>query len=136
MKNIQTLILIITFVFASCSSKQSTTTNISEPHDNKTITNLSPEVALADYLRQFSGVMVKGSGEDATVLVRSGGNSIMNSSEPLFLINGIEYNGNFASLRATISVNQIKSVTVFKNASDTAFYGLRGANGVIALTLK
>lgn len=136
MKNIQVIILIITLVFASCSSKQATTKSNTEPRDTKTITNLSPEVTLANYLRRFSGVMVKGSGEDATVLVRSGGNSIMNSSEPLFLINGIEYNGSFASLRGTISVNEIKSVTVYKNASDTAFYGLRGANGVIALTLK
>ena len=136
MKNIQVLILIITLVFASCGSKQATTNSNTEPRNTNTITNLSPEVTLANYLRRFSGVMVKGSGEDATVLVRSGGNSIMNSSEPLFLINGIEYNGSFASLRGTISVNEIKSVTVYKNASDTAFYGLRGANGVIALTLK
>tara|TARA_R110001583_G_scaffold15058_3_gene62420 strand:- start:4871 stop:5281 length:411 start_codon:yes stop_codon:yes gene_type:complete len=136
MKSIRGLILLITLVFSSCSSKQSTTAIYNEPHDSKTITNLSPEVALEDYLRKFSGVIVKGSGVAATVLIRSGGNSIMNSSEPLFLINGIQFNGNYASLRGTISVNQIKSVTVLKNASDTAFYGLRGANGVIGLTLK
>lgn len=80
--------------------------------------------------------MVRGYCQDAIVLVRSGGNSLTSSSEPIFVVNGIEYHGGFRLFSETISTSMIKSVTVLKDASDTGIYSMRGANGVIEITLK
>lgn len=136
LKNTLILNLIALFIFLGCASTQNVASIKSSTTNTNTVSNLSPEISLADYLRRISGVSVKGSGADATVLIRSGGNSINLSSEPLFLIDGTEYTGGFKSISNSISVSQIKSVTVYKNASETAFYGIRGANGVISITLK
>ncbi|GAA4813929.1 TonB-dependent receptor [Litoribaculum gwangyangense] len=59
-----------------------------------------------------------------------GANSITGSNEPLYVIDG-----QFADI-STINVNDIKSMEVLKDASSTAIYGTRGANGVILITTK
>jgi TonB-linked SusC/RagA family outer membrane protein len=53
----------------------------------------------------------------------------MNSSNPLVLVNGIEYNMN------ELNPNDIETITVLKDAS-AAIYGSRAANGVIMITTK
>jgi TonB-linked SusC/RagA family outer membrane protein len=59
-----------------------------------------------------------------------GANSVTGSNEPLYVIDG-----QFADIN-TINVNDIKSMEVLKDASATAIYGTRGANGVILITTK
>ena len=70
-------------------------------------------------------------GENATIRIRGIG-SINASAEPLIILDGSPYNGNLNN----ISQDQIESITVLKDASSTALYGSRGANGVIVLTTK
>lgn len=57
--------------------------------------------------------------------------SINASNAPLFLVDGIEYG-------STLDINpsDISSIEVLKDASSTAIYGTRGANGVIIITTK
>jgi len=57
--------------------------------------------------------------------------SINASNSPLFLVDGIEYG-------STLDINpsDIASIEVLKDASSTAIYGTRGANGVIIITTK
>ena len=137
MKNLAAILCLCVFTFFSCKSQKTNDLVLhSAKQSSNEVTNLQPEISLADYLRRISGVVVKGNGDDSIVLVRSGGNSLVNSSEPLFLINGNQFNGDFRSLTNTIAVADIKSIQVFKDASDTAFYGSRGANGVIDIKLK
>jgi TonB-dependent starch-binding outer membrane protein SusC len=69
-------------------------------------------------------------GASFTVRVR-GTNSISSSSDPLYVIDG--YAG--ADIN-TINPNDIASIDVLKDASATAIYGSRGANGVIMITTK
>lgn len=126
-------------ILNSCGTSKSTTSSqerIDSDNPSNTITNLQPNISLLDYLRRISGVSVRGNGSSATILVRSGGNSINMSSAPLFLINGIPFGGSFSDLSGTVSVNDVKSVRVYKNASELAMYGVRGANGVIDIRLK
>ncbi|GAA4282193.1 TonB-dependent receptor [Gaetbulibacter aestuarii] len=59
-----------------------------------------------------------------------GANSITGGNEPLYVIDG-----QFADIN-TINVNDIQSMEVLKDASSTAIYGTRGANGVILITTK
>ncbi|HWR75570.1 MAG TPA: TonB-dependent receptor [Bacteroidales bacterium] len=57
--------------------------------------------------------------------------SVNASNSPLFLVDGIEYG-------STLDINpsDIASIEVLKDASSTAIYGTRGANGVIIVTTK
>jgi TonB-linked SusC/RagA family outer membrane protein len=65
------------------------------------------------------------------ILIR-GQNSITASNDPLVVVDGIPYNGNLAE----INQSDITSIDVLKDASATAIYGARGANGVILITTK
>lgn len=67
---------------------------------------------------------------DALEIVIRGGNSITGSNAPLYVIDGIPFE-NFDP--GSISTRDIKSFDVLKDASATAIYGSRGANGVIII---
>lgn len=135
------LSILLLFIIIGCNSQKSTTDDTIVVHNNtikdpNTVEITQAEIPLSVYLSRIAGVNVRGSGSDAVVLVRTGGNSLTSSSEPLFLIDGNQFNGDFSSLSQIISVSQIKSVTVYKNASETAMYGVQGANGVVDIRLK
>ncbi len=70
-------------------------------------------------------------GADVTIKVR-GGNSITQDNSPLYIIDGIEVEDGLNA----ISPQDIASVDVLKDASATAIYGSRGANGVVIITTK
>lgn len=78
-------------------------------------------------------------GGNVSVRLR-GINSINGASEPLYIIDGIQIsNGgglNSISPLSTINPNDIASVEVLKDASASAIYGARAANGVIIITTK
>ncbi|MCU0391881.1 MAG: TonB-dependent receptor [Thermoflexibacter sp.] len=62
-----------------------------------------------------------------------GGNSINAGNEPLYVIDGYPvYNENGAN----INPNDVESIEILKDASATAIYGSRGANGVVMVTTK
>ncbi|MGE4346581.1 MAG: SusC/RagA family TonB-linked outer membrane protein [Flavobacteriaceae bacterium] len=69
---------------------------------------------------------------DAPVIRFRGIGSINASSSPLYVVDGIPFNGDIAS----INNNDIESMTFLKDASAAALYGNRGANGVIIVTTK
>ncbi|MEM9833740.1 MAG: TonB-dependent receptor [Bacteroidota bacterium] len=85
----------------------------------------------------------------ATSIRIRGGNSINSSNEPLYVIDGFPYfNDNNAAnsgilggapainALATLNPGDIESIEILKDASATAIYGSRGANGVILITTK
>lgn len=85
-------------------------------------------------------------GGGVTVRIR-GSNSIQAGSEPLYVVDGIPiYSNNDAfstggnrqasNALASINPNDIESVEILKDASGTAIYGSRGANGVVLITTK
>ena len=67
---------------------------------------------------------------DMTIRVRGGG-SITQSNEPLFIVDGFPVES-----ISDIPASDIEDITVLKDASSTAIYGSRGANGVILVTTK
>ena len=69
-------------------------------------------------------------GADVSIRVRGGG-SISQSNEPLYVVDGFPV----TSIN-DIPADQIVSIDVLKDASSTAIYGARGANGVILITTK
>lgn len=69
---------------------------------------------------------------DAEVLIRvRGGGSITGDNSPLFVVDGFPVDN-----INDIPSNDIEDVTVLRDASSTAIYGSRGANGVILVTTK
>lgn len=62
-----------------------------------------------------------------------GANSINTSNDPLYIVDGIALASN--GLNA-VNVNDIVSMDILKDASATAIYGSRGANGVVVITTK
>jgi TonB-dependent SusC/RagA subfamily outer membrane receptor len=97
---------------------------------------------------RVSGVQVtslSGQPGGATSVKIRGGNSIMAGNEPLYVIDGIlmESQQNFSWIGSpaenglsSINPNDIESMEILKDASATAIYGARGANGVIIITTK
>ena len=84
---------------------------------------------------QVSGVQMTSAsgqpGSDPAVRIRGYG-SINASSSPLYVVDGVPYDGALSS----INPSDIESMTVLKDASAGALYGARGANGVIMITTK
>jgi TonB-linked SusC/RagA family outer membrane protein len=108
------------------------------------ITGSISSVSPKDFIRQqafratdalqgrVAGVQVTNTGGDpfAAVKIRiRGTNSINSGNGPLFVTNGVVGSG-------MPSVEDIESIQVLKDASATALYGSRGANGVILVTTK
>lgn len=85
---------------------------------------------------RVAGVVVSTSdgavGSEANIIIR-GNNSLTQSSAPLYVIDGFPTESFFAS---SISPADIESIDVLKDASASAIYGARGANGVIIITTK
>ena len=69
-------------------------------------------------------------GGNTTIRVR-GSNSINGGNNALIVIDGLQ-GGNLNSLNP----NDIESIEILKDASATAIYGARGANGVVLITHK
>jgi TonB-linked SusC/RagA family outer membrane protein len=94
-------------------------------------------VTRADQILQgrVSGVQVTQTnsepGGNVSIRIR-GTNSISAGNEPLFVIDGFPGAGDLNS----INPNDIESIDVLKDASATAIYGSRGANGVVIITTK
>ena len=66
--------------------------------------------------------------------VRIGGNRSINASnDPLYVIDGIPMT---AGSMADVNPNDIESMEILKDASATAIYGSRGANGVVLISTK
>ncbi|WP_339840804.1 TonB-dependent receptor [uncultured Maribacter sp.] len=89
----------------------------------QTLAGLAPGVQVS----QNSGAP----GGNISLRIR-GGNSIMGSNEPLYVVDGFPIQGELNNL----SPKDIESMEVLKDASATAIYGSRGANGVVLVTTK
>lgn len=85
---------------------------------------------------RISGVQISSAdgtpGQSANVVIR-GGNSITGDNNPLYVVDGFPTE-NFDI--GTLDPSEIESFVVLKDASSTAIYGSRGANGVIIINTK
>lgn len=91
------------------------------------------EQMLAD---RFPGVDVRRtSGGGVSIHIR-GPASFYANTEPLYVLDGIPIQPGPDGGLAGINPHDIASITVLKNPTDTAIYGIRGANGVIVITTK
>lgn len=84
---------------------------------------------------QAAGVQViqrSGQPGDAVSIKIRGTNSIAGGNDVLYVVDGLPLDG----LSAQLNPSDIESIEVLKDASSTAIYGSRGANGVVMITTK
>lgn len=103
--------------------------------NSEVISSVPATTAIEALQGRASGVVISTSnwspGETPSILIR-GKRSINASNDPLFVVDGIPVTGGMGE----ISPSDIESMEVLKDASATAIYGSRGANGVIIITTK
>ena len=115
--------------------------------DINKIQTLSFEGALAGRMSGVQVVSSEGGPDSATKIRIRGGTSINASNDPLYVIDGFPILGSAittstglgnstTSPLSTLDPSNIQSIDVLKDASATAIYGSRGANGVIIITTK
>jgi len=86
---------------------------------------------------RVAGVLINSAakpGDDSSIKIR-GINTINGSTDPIYVVDGLvldNYGGGFNS----INLNDVASIEVLKDASSTALYGSRAANGVVLVTTK
>jgi TonB-linked SusC/RagA family outer membrane protein len=94
------------------------------------ISNINVQTALQGrlpgvYVKQSSGMP----GSTMQIRIR-GTNSIKGGNEPLYIIDG------FPSSIAALNVSDVESIEILKDASASAIYGSRAANGIVLVTTK
>ena len=86
---------------------------------------------------RIAGVNVSSSegtpGGTMNIVIR-GNNSLTQDNSPLYVIDGFPVED--AAIASTINPSDIESLDILKDASATAIYGARGANGVVIITTK
>jgi len=102
----------------------------SEDLEVKSVSNVSQALA-----GEVSGVQVINTsgqpGTESTIRIRGFG-SVNGNRDPLYVVDGVPFSGSINS----INPSDIASTTVLKDATATAIYGSRGANGVILINTK
>ena len=86
-------------------------------------------------LSRIPGVWVTDQREDGIRVRIRGISSMVGGQEPLFVLDGmiVQFQGRDLD---GVDTRSIESITVLKDAGETAFYGSRGANGVIVIWTK
>lgn len=85
----------------------------------------------------ISGIQSSGEPGQNAATIRIRGIATLNGQDPLIVIDGVQQPAEqpYVVLNA-MDANEIESISILKDASATAVYGIRGANGVIIVTTK
>lgn len=100
--------------------------------EQSTLPNVNAVQALRGTVAGLRVIDTGKAGADGTIQIR-GTTSISASNDPLIVLDGVTFSGGRLS---DINTNDIESIDILKDASSTAIYGSRGANGVIMITTK
>ena len=121
-------------IVVGASMKKSDLTGSVDRVTDKTLQQI-PTADLNTALQgKVAGVFIQNSakpGEAASIKIR-GNNSIQYGTSPIYVIDGLLVDQGFEMLNP----NDIATIDVLKDASATAIYGARGANGVVVITTK
>ena len=102
-----------------------------ETIENRVATNVTSALAGTAPGVQMISSSGDPAGNSSAIRIRGIG-SMLASSVPLYVVDGMPYDGSVSD----INPNDVESISVLKDASASAIYGARGANGVILITTK
>ena len=75
--------------------------------------------------------------DDGGVAIRiRGSSSFYSGSEPLYVIDDVPFNPGPGGALVGVNPYDIDTIKVLKDPADTGIYGMRGANGVVVITMK
>ena len=129
------LSLLVIGVAGCASGRQTGQSAVSHP---PTPANDPRDDGLVKVLRAGGGglnITRTSNGEIAVQLMR-GPTSFYSSSGPLYLVNDVPYTPGAGGALVGINPYDIESIKALTKPDETAMYGVRGANGVIVITLK
>lgn len=121
-------------VVVGASIKKTDLTGAISSIDGEKLTEIPTTSVTQAMTGRMTGVLIQNTAfvsGDADIKIR-GSNSIQFGSDPIFVVDGLIIEGGFN----LINPNDIESINVLKDASATAIYGSRGANGVVIVTTK
>ncbi len=126
----------ILFVFAICMAFISCNSSTVNKGPNQSEAVESPEEFifyndLGDYLRRVPGLQFN----DGYFRIR-GPQSLTQTTEPLYVIDGVMIGNSFSRANGLIDANNIARVNVLKSVDSTSQYGMRGSSGVIEIFTK
>ncbi|WP_236980568.1 SusC/RagA family TonB-linked outer membrane protein [Membranihabitans maritimus] len=133
LEDLQTLDEVVVVGYGTQKKSDLTGSISSIPKDRLEI---SPNINISQAIQgAVSGVMIQTSSAGAapteSLMIR-GRNSINAGNTPLVVVDGISYYGNISDINPA----DVESIEILKDASASAIYGARGANGVILITTK
>ena len=97
----------------------------------------APGESLEEMLRgRIAGVTVTRAANGGIAVRIRGGTSLLNNNAPLYVLDGMPIEPGPDGSLTGIAPNDIESIRVLKDPTDTAMYGIRGANGVIVIKTK
>ena len=85
---------------------------------------------------RVAGVVVSRSPEGGIAVRIRGATSVHGNSDPLYVLDGLPIHPGPNGSLSGLNPNDIESIRVLKDPAETAFYGSRGANGVIVIKTK
>lgn len=116
------------------TSKKTLTGSVSTVSGEEIRQSPSPSLQnnLAGRITGFSSQQRSGRpGADGAAFYVRGVSSYTGNSQPLIIVDDIEYT--YAQFQ-TINANEVESISILKDAATTSIYGIKGANGVILVT--
>lgn len=133
--------IFIFFLFSAILMGCATTTKraaLPERTDRHGITRQEVPLAidLTQYLMRVNGVNVVGTGGNAQVTIRMPISFQDAAQFPLYVIDGNPFGNSYQAVFDYINPQDIDRVRVLKNADEVSHYGVRGAAGVIEITLR
>ena len=121
-------ILLIGLTDCATSGRSGTSQKESSQKDYSNYANM------ADVMRSIPGIIVRGTGQNIEIQVRAQ-NSMLLSSEPLFIVNNVQVGRSF-SLISHLNPVDIVSIQVQKGLYAVNRYGSEGNSGVIKILTK
>jgi TonB-dependent SusC/RagA subfamily outer membrane receptor len=136
------LAVAVLVTFAGACSRRSSTAPPPSPATASTVTASDIDrVGSGQPLERLlegrvSGVTVEAAAGGGIAVRIRGSSSFYGGSEPLYVVDGVPFNVGPKGALTGINPYDIESIRVLKNPADVALYGVRGANGVILITMK
>jgi len=87
-------------------------------------------------MSRVPGVWISRTADGSIAIRIRGASSLMGNTEPLYIIDDVPINPGPSGALTGINPHDIASIEVVKDATGTAMYGVRGANGVIIIKTK
>lgn len=123
-------VIVVAYGTAKKGSFTGSATQINaEALEGRALTNVTAAIEGAAGIQFSPGDGQPGSSSGLRV---RGFGSVNASSSPLYVVDGIIFSGNLSN----INPSDVESITVLKDASSTALYGSKAANGVVLVTTK